>query len=667
MKRLIRGASNARERLPFSLSGLRIPLGLLTRRTQFASDLVVLAVSFLFAYLLRFDFVIQEKVLFDALIQLPYVVLIQIVSLALAGVYSFIWRYVGMREVRSFANAFFWSSLVLTALRLMLPARFSDWRVPLSVILMGTILGFLGVLGLRVVRRALWESEERSRRRPRSSSGEFAPTLFFGVGEAGVLAAREVSGRTDTNLDVRGFIDDDPKKQGTVVLGIPVIGTRADLPRLVKELGITQVVITIARISRPEVQKLMALCQSIPVACRTIPGFSEVLEGKVKVTRIRDVKAEDLFDRLPVELDEKLVSGFLERKTVLVTGAGGSIGSELARQVATFRPARILLVERSEFALFEIEQELKRRLRKFNDVPIEPLVADVGDVPRMTQILTLYRPSVVFHAAAHKHVPMMEANPAEAIKNNVLATRRLGELAYEHGVETFVLISTDKAVRPSSIMGASKRVAELVIQDLARRNRTRFLAVRFGNVMDSAGSVIPTFREQIADGGPVTVTHPEMKRYFMTIPEAARLVLQAGCLGRGGEILVLEMGEQVKILDVATALIKLTGLKPFEEMPIVFTGLRPGEKLAEELELSGEEFAKTRHPRILIGKLASVEPMRLIRVLERLEDRAFFGDGKEIRAILSDFLPEARLDAPIKSAEMPLFPETTGGRGPHAA
>jgi FlaA1/EpsC-like NDP-sugar epimerase len=379
------------------------------------------------------------------------------------------------------------------------------------------------------------------------------------------------------------------------------------------------------------------------------------------------VKAEDLFDRLPVALDEKLVSGFLEGKTVLVTGAGGSIGSELARQVATFRPARILLVERSEFALFEIEQELRRRLRTFNGVRVEPLVADVGDVPRMTQILARYRPTVLFHAAAHKHVPMMEANPAEAIKNNVLATRRLGELAYEHGIEAFVLISTDKAVRPSSIMGASKRVAELVIQDLARRRGTRFLAVRFGNVVDSAGSVIPTFREQIAAGGPLTVTHPEMKRYFMTIPEAARLVLQAGALGQGGEILVLEMGEQVKILDVATALIKLTGLKPFEEMPIVFTGLRPGEKLAEELELSGEGFAKTRHPRILIGKLASVEPMRLIRVLEQLEDRAFFGDGKEIRAILSDFLPEARLDAPIKSAEMPLFPETTGGRDPHAA
>ncbi len=463
----------------------------------------------------------------------------------------------------------------------------------------------------------------------RSSSGERAPTLFFGAGEAGVLAAREIEGRTDTNLDVRGFLDDDPKKQGMVIHGIPVIGTRADLPRLVKELGITQVIITIARISRKEVLRLIELCQLIPVTCRIVPGFSEVLEGKVKVTRIRDVKVEDLLDRQPVELDEKLVSEFLEGKTVLVTGAGGSIGSELARQVAGFRPARVLLVERAEFALFEIEQDLKRQLKTTNHVEVEPLVADVGDVARMAQILARHRPNVIFHAAAHKHVPMMEANPAEAIKNNVLATRRLGELAHEHGVETFVLISTDKAVRPSSIMGASKRVAELVIQDLARRNGTRFMAVRFGNVMDSAGSVVPTFREQIASGGPVTVTHPDMKRYFMTIPEAAQLVLQAGALGRGGEILVLEMGEQVKILDVATALIRLTGLKPFEEMPIVFTGLRPGEKLAEELELSGEHFETTRHPRILIGKLARVEPEKLIGVLVQLEDRAFFGDGRD--------------------------------------
>jgi FlaA1/EpsC-like NDP-sugar epimerase len=634
---------------------------------QFVLDLWVLTASFLAAYLLRFEFALPKGVLFDALVQLPYVVLIQVVALALAGVYSFIWRYVGMHELRAFVYAFFWSALVLTVLRLTLPNRFGGWRVPLSIILMGTALGFVGVLGLRVSRRALWEREEKNRRRMRSSSGEHAPTLFFGAGEAGVLAAREIEGRKDTNLDVRGFVDDDPKKQGMVVQGIPVVGTRADLPRLVKELGITQVVITIARISRPEILRLMALCQSIPVACRIIPGYSEILEGRVKVTRIRDVKVEELLGRPLAELDEDVVRGFLDGKTVMVTGAGGSIGSELTRQVARFSPARILLVERAEFALFDVEQDMRRTLRSFKEIPLDALVADVGDAKRMSSIFSDYRPHVVFHAAAHKHVPLMESNSAEAIKNNVLASRRLGELAGKFGVEAFILVSTDKAVRPTSVMGASKRVAELALQELSIHYPTRFVAVRFGNVMDSAGSVIPYFREQVSQGGPVTVTHPEIKRYFMTIPEASQLVLEAGAMGRSGEILVLEMGEQVPILDLAVALIKQMGLKPYEEMPITFSGLRPGEKLFEELENGGEEMAKTRHPKIYIGKLTPLPSERIHWVLARLERAAHEGDDQGIRRILSEFLPEARLEMVPSLRTKATAPETKGGGDPHAA
>ncbi len=649
------------------MSGVKIPFDLLTRKTQFLLDLLVLTLSFLVAYLLRFDFVLPEREFFDVLVQLPYVLLIQLVALALAGVYSFIWRYVGMRELRAFVNAFFWSSLILLALRLTLPDRFADWRVPLTVVVMASALGFLGVLGIRVARRALWEREEKSRRRLRSSSGEHAPTLFFGAGESGLLAAREIEGRTDTNLDIRGFIDDDVKKQGTVVHGIPVIGTRADLPRLVRELGITQIVITISQISRAEILRLMALCQSIPVACRIIPGFSEILEGRVKVSRIRDVKIEDLLGRSPTEMDEAVVGAFLDGKTVMVTGAGGSIGSELVRQVARFRPSRILLVERAEFALFDIEQEMKRALRSFREIPFDAIVADVGDKRRMEAIFSAHRPEVVFHAAAHKHVPLMESNSAEAIKNNVLASRRLGEMAGEFGVEAFVFISTDKAVRPTSVMGASKRVAELALQNLAERYSTRFVAVRFGNVMDSAGSVIPTFREQVSRGGPVTVTHPEIKRYFMTIPEASQLVLEAGAMGRSGEILVLEMGQQVPILDLAVAMIKQMGLKPYEEMPITFTGLRPGEKLFEELGMKGEELAKTRHPRIHIGKLSPVPSERIGWALDRLEQAAHDGDDQGIRRILSDFLPEARLETVPILRRKTSSPEMKGGGGPHAA
>jgi FlaA1/EpsC-like NDP-sugar epimerase len=535
------------------------------------------------------------------------------------------------------------------------------------VILAGSALGFMGVVGLRVARRALWEREDKSRRRRRSSSGEHAPTLFFGAGEAGLLAAREIEGRTDTNLDVRGFIDDDVRKQGTVVHGIPVIGTRADLPRLVKELGITQVVITISQISREEILRLMALCQSIPVACRIIPGFSEILEGKVKVSRIRDVRVEDLLSRPPAELEEETVGAFLKGKTVMVTGAGGSIGSELARQVVRFRPARVLLVERAEFALFDIDQELRRALRSFNEIPVEALVADVGDERRMESIFSAYRPQIVIHAAAHKHVPLMESNSIEAIKNNVLASRRLGELAGKFSAEAFIFVSTDKAVRPTSVMGASKRVAELALQELARHHATRFIVVRFGNVMDSAGSVIPTFREQVSQGGPVTVTHPEVRRYFMTIPEASQLVLEAGARGRSGEILFLEMGEQVLILDLAVALIKQMGLKPYEEMPIQFTGLRPGEKLFEELEVSGEEFDRTAHPRIFIGKLAQPPSEQVHWALSRLEKAALDGDDHGIRKILTEFLPEARLEmAPVLRAKVAAR-KTTAEKGPPAA
>jgi FlaA1/EpsC-like NDP-sugar epimerase len=344
-----------------------------------------------------------------------------------------------------------------------------------------------------------------------------------------------------------------------------------------------------------------------------------------------------------VELERELVNEFLDGKTVMVTGAGGSIGSELARQVGRFRPARILLVERAEFALFEIEQELIRSLRNFRETPVEALVADVGDEVRMRALFDEYRPHVVLHAAAHKHVPMMEANTTEAVKNNILATRRLATIAGESGAQAFVMISTDKAVRPTSVMGASKRVAEIALQDLSHRYTTRFVAVRFGNVIGSAGSVIPIFREQIRQGGPVTVTHPEMRRYFMTIPEAAQLVLQAGAMGRGGEIFVLEMGEQARILDLAETMISLSGLKPYEEMDIEFTGLRPGEKLYEELEYDGEALSRTRHPKILIGNLEPYPREKVEQALETFEKVAVSGTPDEIRISLAEFLPDARL------------------------
>jgi FlaA1/EpsC-like NDP-sugar epimerase len=380
--------------------------------------------------------------------------------------------------------------------------------------------------------------------------------------------------------------------------------------------------------------------------------MSEILEGRVQISGIRDIEIQDLLGREPVALDGEDIRDLVAGKTVMITGAGGSIGSELAAQVARFQPAKLLLVDRAEFALFTVD----RRLRDgWPELPLQPLVADIGDAPRMQGILARYEPKVVLHAAAHKHVPMMEANPFEAIKNNVLATHLLGDLAGQAGVQVFVLISTDKAVRPKSIMGAAKRVAELVVQNLDQRYPTRFLAVRFGNVIGSAGSVIPIFQDQIRKGGPVTVTHPEMTRYFMTIPEAAQLVLQAAAIGEGGEIFVLDMGEPVRILDLAKDTIKLSGLRPFEDIRIAFTGLRPGEKLFEELQTSGEQFAKTRHPKIFIGRIARYSAARVHDALLQLEAITRSGDERALYTFVGTLLPEAELDvASAQQAERDL-------------
>jgi len=635
----------------------------LTRGFQFALDVAMLVLAFALAYLLRFDFAMPDRQLGNAIRQLPYVVLIQLAALVLAGVYSFIWRYVGLGEVKAFLYAASWSGLAVGVLRLSLPARLEGWRVPLSVILVDTVLAFGGVLGLRVLRRYLYELSQRRGRESQAGGAERVATLLVGAGRAGMLAAREIVGRGDMNLEVKGFLDDDPEKQGAVIHGIRVLGSTEDLPRLVKELGIGQVVITIAQISRQEILNLIGLCRKIRVGVRIIPGLYDVLQGKVHVTRIRNVQIEDLLGREPIYLDEAQLGYFLGGKRVMVTGAGGSIGSELVRQVARFAPAKILLVERAEFALFEIDAEMSRTRP---DVEIVPLVADICDEARMRMVLAEQMPQIVFHAAAHKHVPLMEANPGEAIKNNVLATRLLGELAAEYGVEAFVMISTDKAVRPTSIMGATKRVAEIAIQDLAQRSTsTRYEAVRFGNVIGSAGSVVPIFREQIRRGGPVTVTHPDMRRYFMTIPEAAQLVLQAGAIGEGGEIFILDMGEPMRVLDLAEEMITLTGLRPYVDMDIVFTGLRPGEKLFEELELSGEEIAKTRHPKIYIGKLKAYPTDEVQRALRYFEELSRDGDGTAVRQFLNSLLPEANLgvrrtsrQVPTATEEMPREPQS---------
>jgi len=619
----------------------------LHRRTQYLLDFAVLVAAFALAYLLRFDFQLSKVPMESALVQLPMVVLLQFTALLLTRVYTFVWRYVGIREVTPFVRAAAYSALPLLALRLGLPDAYQLWRTPLSVIVMDTVLAFGGLLALRVLRRMLYERFERDQRAgARSRAGgetRRKPVLLIGAGRAGVLAVREIQGRGDMDIEPVGFLDDDPLKHGMVIHGVEVLGSTQELPRLAREMPFDHVILTIADAAPEATRRIVEMCQRERVKVRTIPGLYEVLAGKVSISRFRDVEIEDLLGRDPVQLDVALLERFLTGKRVMVTGAGGSIGSDLARQVARFRPQRLLLYERAEFALFDVHRGLRQL---WPDLDLVPLVGDVCDADRVRQVLSDQRPEVIFHAAAHKHVPLMESNPAEAVKNNSLGTRCLGELAAEAGVEAFILISTDKAVHPTSVMGASKRLAELVVQRLdAAHPATRFLAVRFGNVLDSAGSVIRIFREQIARGGPVTVTHPDMRRYFMTIPEAAQLVLQAGAMGEGGEIFVLDMGEPVRIQELAEKMIRLSGFVPGDDVEIAFTGVRPGEKLFEEIELAGEEMDKTRHPKIFVGRFRPYPAERLDAALVRLATLCRDGASQEVRDCLAELLPEAELEA----------------------
>ncbi len=623
----------------------------LRRPVQFIADIVILSAAFLIAYLPSLNIQLGEFYFDTAITQLPFVVFIQFSSLFLVGAYSIIWRYVSLEDIKAFLKAALISSVILIAVRFLLSlTTFNLWQVPVSVILIDTLLAFGGLLGLRVLRRFAYELGEKRQYTGAKRRIKQKATLFVGAGRIGSIAVRDVLGRADTEFEVRGFVDDDRRKKGGSVNGVKVLGTTADLARLVDELNIEQIVIAIDQAQGKEIRRILDICREIPVKARIVPSLHEIVHGRVQVSRIRDVEIEDLLGREPVQLDDKNLHEFLTDKIVMVTGAGGSIGSELVRQVAEFNPKLILLVERAEYMLFQIERELTK---DFPETRFLPLLADTGDAPRMREIFADYAPQVVFHAAAHKHVPLMEVNPTEAIKNNVFATKIIGELAGEFGVKDFVLISTDKAVNPTSVMGASKRIAEIVLQSLNQKYKTNFMAVRFGNVLGSAGSVVPIFREQIRKSEPITVTHKEMTRYFMTIPEASQLVLQAGALGKGGEIFILDMGEPVKIMDLAEDMIRLSGLEPYEDIDIIFTGIRNGEKLFEELEITGENLLKTEHPKIFIGKIATYTPEEVGNILSNFQTAVSENSEAKIRTLFNHFLPEATITEKDKPEETP--------------
>lgn len=585
--------------------------------------------AMLIAVVLRFETI--PEFLFPVLLPaLALLVVLRVAAFFMHGLFHGLWRYAGLPELRNLIRATTTSTIVFVGAGTM----FTGVRLPRSVYVGEWLVAILLMGGIRFAIRMV-----RERRQPLNPLA--VRTLIVGAGDQGESLLRDVQRAADGKWEVVGFLDDDRTKQGALVREVRVLGPadEATLRRVVEQRGVRLVVLAIPRVAGPRIRQILAVCRLLGVQTKTVPSIGHRMAG-VEFAAIREVSIEDLLRREPVQLDVAQVASFVANRTLLVTGAGGSIGSELVRQALWFKPKRLVLYDRAENALFYIERELAATA---GNTEIVVAVGDISDRARLEQVLRRHRPHVVLHAAAYKHVPTMEHNVCEAVKNNVFGTLTVAEVAHAIGVQAFVMISTDKAVNPTSVMGATKRVAEMVIHSRNANSEMRHVAVRFGNVLGSAGSVVPLFREQIARGGPVTVTHPDMRRYFMTIPEAAQLVLQAAALATGGELFVLDMGEPVKIVDLARDLIELSGLRPDVDIQIQFSGLRPGEKLFEELLLRGEAYDKTPHAKIMVGHIQSPPIDALKTALGALQAAAEAGDEARVRRCLAVLVPEAQL------------------------
>ncbi|MBS1791595.1 MAG: polysaccharide biosynthesis protein [Acidobacteria bacterium] len=616
---------------------------MLSRSTQMAVDAAVVLASFIVAHVLRFDGWPPGLDGQRMVLALPYVVMLQIGVNYLLGMYRRVWRYVSVPDSVHLSGAVGVISLVMLGLRLLIADSRSLWVFPIGTIVINFLLATVGMLAARLAWRVVCEKVARAKTQV---NGVRLRTLLVGAGDAGIMTAREITRRRDLGLQVCGFLDDDPGKLGTVIQGISVFGATADLPEMVKKHHVDQVIITMANARRKTVRHILDLCEVAEVPVKIIPGLYEILGNHVTVSNVRPVEIEDLLGRDTINVEawlEASQSSYIGKR-VLITGAGGSIGRELCRQIATLNPASIIVLDKDENSVFEAEREL-RMVCGDKKLEIVPAICDLRVMTRMRQVFAKHRPEVVFHAAAHKHVPLMESNVAEAIFNNVVGTERLLECAAEFAVERCVMVSTDKAVNPTNIMGATKRVAELMFQAQAvklnakrsaKRSECRhYSCVRFGNVLGSRGSVVPIFREQIKNGGPVTITHPEVERYFMTIPEAAQLIIQAGALGQRGEIFLLDMGEPVKVFDLAKDMIRLSGLTVGEDIDIEFKGLRPGEKLKEELLIAEEGAEMTRYEKIFVAPPLQYDFAWLESRIAELTTAAEAGDEDAIYEIFS--------------------------------
>lgn len=591
-------------------------------------DIAIVLISVYASFIFHFEGHIPDEYWQLYLMFSSIMAIVSTLSMFYFRLYNRIWQYASTGELLSIVKAVLVSSL----LSYFIANLVSPLHIPLSV-LVHTSNGTLLLLGgIRFMWRVFCD---KYMAKPKKKGRK---ALIIGAGSCGTLFAKEL--KTNDNSDVLpfAFIDDDPYKQKLQVYGIPVIGGRHDIPKAVEKHDIDEIIIAMPSVSKAQISEIINICKATKGRLKIIPQLQDMMQGKTAVNQIRDVQVEDLLGRDPIKTDLEHIANYVEDKIVLVTGAGGSIGSELCRQIAPFKPRTLLLLGHGENSIYTIEMEMRRLAP---ELQLETIIADVQDRSRLEDVFRKFKPEVVFHAAAHKHVPLMELNPSEAIKNNVFGTKNVAECADMIGSERFVLISTDKAVNPTSIMGTTKRIAEMFIQSLDKHSKTKFVAVRFGNVLGSRGSVIPRFKEQIQRGGPVTVTHPEMVRYFMTIPEAVQLVIQAGAFAKGGEVFILDMGKPVRIVDLATDLIRLSGYEPNVDIQIEFTGMRTGEKLYEELLTNEEGMSSTKHDRIFIGKPLQINRSELEFEMRKLE-QVLGHDKEEIRAVLRHLVPTYR-------------------------
>ena len=609
-------------------------------------DILLLCASFYLAHLIRFDFIRKQWFNISFLCLLPYVVGCKILCFYFFDLYRGMWRYTSLNDLVNIIKASICSTFIIIVLVLYL-TRFD--QISRSVFIIDWCLTLMFIAGLRLLVRLCFEEfTEKITLKDvkfallkifRKNAGSAKGVLIIGAGDYGQKVCREFNENPSVKSRVLGFLDDDRSKIGRKIHGVPVLNVIGEVVQTVKATGAEDVIIAIPSLSADRMRHIVELCKIADVNFKTIPNLGELINGKIDVTSIRKVEYRDLLGRDPVKLDQEQVGEYLGGRRVFVTGAGGSIGTGLCRQICRYSPEKIILFERAESALYEIDLELRKN---FQDVEVVPVLGDIQNRSELDKVFHLVQPDIVFHAAAYKHVPMLEGHPWKAVENNVFGTKNLIEVTRAFKCDKFVFVSTDKAVNPTNVMGTSKRISELLVQEnsCAADCKTAFMTVRFGNVIGSVGSVIPLFKKQIEDGGPVTVTHPDIIRYFMLIPEACQLILQAGAMGKGGEIFILEMGEPVKIDNMARDLIRFSGFEPDVDIKIEYTGLRPGEKLYEELMTDLENVVSTDHKKIMVLNTNCVNMEVLNGKLDQLKAMAEARDEKAIRALMREMIPE---------------------------